>query len=90
VLVKAVTLLRAVAFMVTVYVGLAWIVERRSQNPASKVRAFFRVLSSPVTYPVSRFLRPGTSPERVLAVSTGVVAVIWVALIVLSEVMVRS
>ena len=89
-LVKAVTLLRAVAFMVTVYVGLAWIVERRSQNPASKVRAFFRVLSSPVTYPVSRLLRPGTSPERVLAVSTGVVAVIWVALIVLSEVLIRS
>ena len=89
-LVKAVTLLRAVAFMVTVYVGLAWIVERRSQNPGSKVRAFFRVLSSPVTYPVSRLLRPGTSPERVLAVSTGVVAVIWVALIVLSEVLIRS
>jgi uncharacterized protein YggT (Ycf19 family) len=90
VLVQIVTLLRSVAFMVLVYVGLAWLVERRSQNPASKVRAFFRVLSSPVTYPVSRLVRPGTSPERVLAVSTGVVAVLWVALVVLSELMIRS
>jgi len=90
VLVQIVTLLRSVAFMVLVYVGLAWLVERRSQNPASKVRAFFRVLSAPVTYPVSRVLGPGASPERVLAVSTGVVAVVWAVLVVVSEVLGRS
>jgi uncharacterized protein YggT (Ycf19 family) len=86
---KLVAMLRLLAFMVLIYAGLAWFVERKSQNPQSKVRGFFRLLISPVTGIVGRFLPPGTAYERVLAVSTGVVAAVWVALVILDEVLVR-
>lgn len=89
-LAKLVTMLRLLAFMVLLYVGLAWMVERRSQNPESKVRAFFRILCSPVTGLVGRFLPAGTRHERVLAVSAGAVAALWVALIALDEVLKRT
>jgi len=87
---RLVTLLRLLAFMVLIYVGLAWMVERKSRNPESKVRAFFRILCSPVTGIVGRFLRAGTGQERLLAVSAGVVAAIWVLLIALDEVLLRA
>ncbi|HSB19002.1 MAG TPA: hypothetical protein VLD85_03225 [Anaeromyxobacteraceae bacterium] len=89
VLLRLVTMLRLLAFMVLIYAGLAWIVERRSQNPQSKVRAFFRLLISPVVRLVARFLPPGTAYVRVLAVTTGVVAAVWVALVILDEVLGR-
>lgn len=88
-LAKLVTLLRLLAFMVLIYAGLAWIVERKSQNPQSKVRGFFRLLISPVTRLVGRFLPPGTAYERVLAVTTGAVAAVWVALVILDELLGR-
>ena len=84
---KLVTMSRLLAFMVLLYVGLAWMVERRSRNPESKVRAFFRILSSPVTVVVGRFLPAGTGQERLLAVSAGVAAAAWVLLIALDEVL---
>ena len=80
-LLKVVTLLRLLSFMVLIYVGLAWIVERNSQRPDSKVRGFFRLLASPITRLVSRFLPPGTSHERLLAVTTAVVAGVWLVLV---------
>ena len=88
-LVKLVAMLRLLAFMVLLYVGLAWIVERQIDKPDSKMRGFFRLLASPVTGLVARFLPPGTAIERQLAVSTGVVAAIWVVLVILDEVVVR-
>jgi len=87
---KLVTLLRLLAFMVLIYLGLAWMVERRSQNPESKVRAFFRTLCSPVTGPVGRFLPAGSTYQRVLAVSAGVVAALWVVLIAVDEILLRT
>jgi uncharacterized protein YggT (Ycf19 family) len=89
-LAKLVTMSRLLAFMVLLYVGLAWMVERRSQNPESKVRAFFRILCSPVTGPVGRFLPAGSPHQRVLAVSAGVVAAAWVVLIALDELLRRA
>jgi len=80
-LLKVVTLLRLLSFMVLIYVGLAWIVERNSQRPDGKVRGFFRLLASPITRVVARFLPPGTSYERLLAVTTAVVAGIWLVLV---------
>jgi uncharacterized protein YggT (Ycf19 family) len=80
-LLKVVTLLRLLSFMVLIYVGLAWIVERNSQRPDSKVRGFFRLLASPITRLVSRFLPAGTSYERLLAVTTAVVAGVWLVLV---------
>jgi uncharacterized protein YggT (Ycf19 family) len=83
---QVVFLLRTVAFMVLVYLALGLLVEVRSTRPDSKVRAFFRILCSPVTRPVARFVAPGSSPTRVLAISIAVVGAIWFALIVLTEV----
>jgi hypothetical protein len=82
---SALTLLRLVSFMVLVYLGLGWLVERYSTRPDSKVKGFFRLLCSPVTGPVSRALRPGSEHRRVLAVSIGIVAAVWVALIAVTE-----
>jgi len=88
--VKVVTMLRLLAFMVLIYVLLAWMVERNSRNPRSKVRAFFRILCSPVTGLVGRYLPAGASQDRLLKVSAGVVAVVWVVLIALDEVLLRT
>lgn len=81
---KIVMMLRLLAFMVLMYLAMAWFVERRSQNPQGKVRAFFRIVCAPIAGPVSRRLRPGTSYERVLVVSMGVVGAAWVVLILLN------
>jgi hypothetical protein len=80
------TLLRLLAFMVLLYLGLGWLAERYATRPDSKVKAFFRLLCSPVTRPVARALRPGSGERRVLAVSMGIVAGVWAVLVVVSEV----
>jgi uncharacterized protein YggT (Ycf19 family) len=84
-LVKTLTLLRLVAFMVLLYLGLGWIAERYATRPDSKVKAFFRLICAPITRPIARAMPPGTGERRVLAVSIGVVAAVWVLLIVATE-----
>jgi uncharacterized protein YggT (Ycf19 family) len=86
-LLQVVALLRLLAFMVLLYAMLAWFVERQIENPQSKVKGFFRLLISPVTGLVARLMPPGTGYRRVLAVSTGVAAAVWVALVILDEVL---
>lgn len=82
---KTLTILRLLAFMVLLYLGLGWLVARYGTRPDSKVRGFFRLLCTPVTKPVSRLLPAGAGEQRVLGVSIGIVAVLWVALIVATE-----
>lgn len=84
-LLQTLTLLRLVAFMVLLYLALGLLVERFAMRPDSKVRAFFRTLCSPVTRPVSRLLPSGSGERRVLSVSIGLVACVWIALIVATE-----
>ena len=74
------TLLRLVAFMVVIYVGLGWLVERRS-GPESKLRYFFRTVCLPVTKLVEKFMVPGTPKERVFRMSFLVVVLFWMGLI---------
>ncbi len=86
-LVRVLTLLRLLAFMVLLYLALGWLAERYSRKPDSKTKAFFRLLCGPVTRLVARAL-PGPTPERtLLAVSMGVVAGVWVVLIIVTEVL---
>ena len=87
---KVVTMLRLLAFMVLIYVLLAWMVERNSKNPQSKVRAFFKILCSPITALVARFLPRDAGQDRLLKVSAVAVAVVWVVLIALDEVLLRT
>jgi hypothetical protein len=77
------TLLRLLAFMVLVYVGLGWLVERRTRQPDSKLRAFFHIVCSPVTWLVARRMAPGTPKERVFRMSFLAVALVWMGLIAL-------
>jgi len=86
-LVKVFTMLRLLAFMVLLYLALGWLAERYARKPDSKVKAFFRLLCGPVTRPVARMMPSGAGPPRVLAVSMGVVAGVWVVLIILTEAM---
>jgi hypothetical protein len=84
---KVVTLLRQIAFLAFIYLLLGWFVNRTIQAPESKMKAFFKVLCSPVTRPVARFMAPGSPYSRIIGVSVGVIAVTWVALIVVTEVL---
>jgi uncharacterized BrkB/YihY/UPF0761 family membrane protein len=72
--------------MVLVYLALGLLVEVRSTKPDSKLKAFFRLLCSPVTRPVSRLVQSGSSHARVLLVSMGVVGAVWALSIVLLDV----
>lgn len=83
-LLQILTVLRLLAFMVLLYLAFGWLAERYARRPESKVKAFFRLICSPVTRPVSR-LAPGAGERRVLELSLGLVAGIWVVLIALSE-----
>ncbi|HSN90011.1 MAG TPA: hypothetical protein VLS93_02185 [Anaeromyxobacteraceae bacterium] len=82
---KVVTLVRLVCWMLLIYLGLGWIVERRSRKPDSQLKGFFRLLCKPITWPVARFLLPPGAPyERVLLTSMLAVGVVWAASIVAS------
>ena len=89
-LLKIVMVLRLLAFMVLMYLALAWFVERRSTNPQGKIRAFFRIVCAPVAAPVARRLGPGVSYEKVLVVSMALVAAAWALLIAVNMFLVRS
>ena len=88
-LLKIVMLLRLIAFMVLMYLALAWFVERRSTNPEGKIRAFFRIVCAPIAVPVAKRMGPGTSYQRVLVVSMLVVGAAWAVLIGLNYLLVR-
>jgi uncharacterized protein YggT (Ycf19 family) len=89
-LLKIIMVLRLVAFMVLMYLALAWFVERRSTNPEGKIRAFFRIVCGPVAVPVSRVLGPAAGYQKVLVVSMGIVGAAWAVLIVLNWLLTRS
>ena len=84
--IKILTLIRLVAFMVLVYLALGWLVERYSRKPNSQLKGFFRLICSPVTGPVARRMSKETPHQRVLAVSIGLVGAVWLASIVLAQV----
>jgi uncharacterized protein YggT (Ycf19 family) len=83
---KILTLLRLVAFMLMFYLAFGLVVERYSTKPESQLKAFARTICSPITRPVARYLPPGSTQPRLLLVSLGVVAVFWVFVVVLAKV----
>lgn len=83
--VKILTLVRLVAFMVMVYVAFGLVVERTSRSPDSQLRAFARIVCSPVTRPLSRLLPPGASHARVLVAALAVTAVVWAVAVALAR-----
>jgi uncharacterized protein YggT (Ycf19 family) len=81
---KIITLVRLLCWMLLLYLGLGWIVERRSRKPDSQLKGFFRLLCKPLVWPVAKFVAPGTSYERVLLLTMAAVGVVWVASILAS------
>ncbi len=82
---KVLMLLRLVAFMLIVYLGFGLLVERYSTKPESQLKAFARIVCSPITRPVARFLPAGVNHSRLLLVSIGAVAVLWAVVVVLGR-----
>jgi hypothetical protein len=76
--------------MVAVYLLFGLAVERYGPRRGGRLRAFTRLLCSPITRPVTRFLAPGASERRVLAVSFAIVAVSWAILVALDTALRRG
>ena len=84
--VKLLLLARLVAYMGLIYVGFGLVVEWQSRNPDSKLRAFARLICSPLTAVMARFQPPET-PYRTLLVRTAlVIAAFWLALVITTEI----
>jgi hypothetical protein len=84
---KVLTLLRLLAFMVIFYLAFGLLVERYSTKPDSQLKAFARIICSPITRPVARFLAPGADQRRLLLLGMGVVVVFWAVVVVLGKVL---
>ncbi|HET8538580.1 MAG TPA: hypothetical protein VFL83_01780 [Anaeromyxobacter sp.] len=76
---KIFKLLWFVAYMVFIYVAFGLVVERFSTKPDSQLKAFARIVCSPITRPVARYLAPGADQRRLLWISLGIAAVLLVA-----------
>jgi hypothetical protein len=84
-LLKILTLLRLVAFMLFVYLLFGLVVERYSRRPDSQLKAFARTVCSPMTRPVARFIAPGADYRRLLLISMVIVAAIWSVVVIAAK-----
>jgi hypothetical protein len=88
-LVKLLLLARLVAYMALVYLAFGWLVEVLSKKPGSKLKAFARLLCSPLVKPAAAAHAPGTPYRTVLIRTLLAIAGLWVILIVVSELALR-
>lgn len=84
---KILTLLRLVAFMVIFYLAFGLLVERYSTKPDSQLKAFARIVCSPITRPVGRFLGPGADQKRLLVVGIGAATAFWLVFVAIGKVL---
>ena len=84
-LLKILTLLRILSFMVFVYLAFGLVVERYSRKPDSQLKAFARTVCSPMTRPVARFVAPGADQRRLLLIAMGIVAAIWAVVVIAAK-----
>lgn len=83
-LTKLLLLARLVAFMALVYLLFGLLVEWRSRQPESRLRAFARLLCSPLTGVTARFL-PAATPYRQVLRSTALgIGLLWLLLVAAS------
>jgi uncharacterized protein YggT (Ycf19 family) len=84
---KIATLLRLVAFMIVVYLGIGLLVERYSTRPDSQLKAFFRTVCSPITRPVARWIAPGADQRRLLLLGIAFVGAFWALTVLATRVL---
>lgn len=86
-LAKVLLLGRLIAFMLLVYVGFGLVVEWRSRQEGSKLKAFGRLLCRPLVAPVAKLSPEGTPYISILRRTAIAVLAVWIAFIVASEVL---
>jgi len=89
-LVRLLLLGRLVAYMALVYALFGLVVEALSRRPDSKLRAFARLICSPLTRPVAALSGGGLEYPRLLRRTVWAVAALWAVLWVASELALRS
>jgi uncharacterized protein YggT (Ycf19 family) len=77
-------LLRFVAFMAVVYLGLHLLVARIFRSPTSKVAAFFTIVTAPLVRPVRGLLPPGRTEQQVRLAALVMFLVLWLSLALVS------
>jgi hypothetical protein len=65
------------AYMAAIYLVLHMLFAHFIRSRESRSLWFFSVVTGPLTYPVRRFLPPGTSDARVRWIALGVYATVW-------------
>lgn len=88
-LLRLLLLARVIAYMLLVYVGFGLLVEAVSRRPESKLKAFARLLCSPLTRPVAALSAADTPYASVLRRTAAAVAVLWGLLLIASELALR-
>lgn len=83
--VRLLLLARVIAYMALVYVGFGLVIEATSKKPDSKLKAFARLICSPLTKPVAALAAKDTPYPRVLRRTAMIVGGIWALLLVASE-----
>jgi len=68
--------------MAVVYLALHKIVASRSRKPGSKLLWFFTVLTSPLTRPVSAWIAPGATGDRLLTAALLSYGVLWLLFVI--------
>jgi hypothetical protein len=83
--IRILLLARVLAYMALVYVAFGLLVESTSRKPDSKLKAFARLICSPLTKPVAALSAAGTEYRSILRRTAAVVAGLWALLLVVSE-----
>jgi hypothetical protein len=89
-LLRVLYVLRLVAFMGVVYMGLHVLIAPLIRKPDSKIAAFFTLLTSPLVRLVRGFVPPGTPEPRLRLLTLFALLAVWVALLAVSAVVARS
>lgn len=83
-------LLRFVSFLALCYLLLEAVVCAVIKSPESKIRAFFSIITSPLTRPVRAALPPSATPESVRWTAIVSVFAFWAATMILLRVFVPA
>jgi hypothetical protein len=83
-------LIRFLCFMAVVYLGLHIVFSRLISRSDSKILWFFSVITLPLTRPVRAWFVPGTSESRLRFVTLVFYVVLWMLILVATEIVANT